>query len=121
MPARCFKLITSDNNIVNPAQTAEHLGVIPGSKFSYKVLTAAAKAFCKFCAQTLVKLEYLLPGDTELLVWNSNPEGLKSRNFPVVVLSNSFAVLYHIQAGVAYKSKNGMPPYLQTKPWISPS
>lgn len=48
MSACRFKLIFSDNNIVNPAQTTKHLGVIPGSKLSYEALIAATKPSCTF-------------------------------------------------------------------------
>lgn len=43
MPAHRFELITSDNNIVSPAQTTKHPGVIPGSKLSYAALMSVTK------------------------------------------------------------------------------
>lgn len=50
MFAHRFKLITGDNNIVNPAQTTKHLGVIPSSKLSNEALIAATKLFLQICA-----------------------------------------------------------------------
>lgn len=48
MPARRFELITSDNNIVNPAQTAKHLIVIPGRKLSYTAFNTATQPSSRY-------------------------------------------------------------------------
>lgn len=70
MSAHSFKLITSDNNIANSAQTVKHLTVIPARKLSYEALSAATKPCWYFALKTLVIFEYSLNKDTDYLVWS---------------------------------------------------